>query len=369
MEFTFEDAITALGGAAGIFRYANQVPPASEYMFASLLPERNDPEYSIRTGTMTIRATMAGLSATDSPYAPGGVAEVATFVKDVAKITNQVAITEAALRRIQSILARMTLDGQNTLEFLQNEVLNFLEHVVLQAHMDRMEWLRGKALTAGAINWSYNGISLVVDYGIPADNFLANRTGNDAWDGSTSKFWDDIRLLATQLRYNVAAYICHVDTLMAIVNNDANKADLVRQSGNLYTLRRLVGDNDRPSSNMLDTVTIAAYQREGEILDTANPGQTTTVKFMPTGKILAVGRNTETGYRVGMGAQPDPEDAFALGYTHLAPTVEGGGRPGRWAQVYMPENLPMQLHGRAVTNGLPVIEAPKKVAVASSDLS
>lgn len=369
MEFTFEDAITALGGAAGIFHYANQVPPMQEYMFATLLPERNDPEYTIRTGTMTIRATMAGLAATDSPYAPGGVTEVSTFVKDVAKITNQVSITEAALRRIQSILARMTLEGQNTLEFLQTEVLNFMDHAIMQAHYDRMEWLRGKALITGAINWTYNGVPLVVDYGIPAENFLPNRTGTAAWDSTASGFWTDIRSLASTLRYNVAAYITHIDTLLAIVNNDVNKAELVRQEGNLYTLRRLVGDNDRPSSDMLDTVTIATYQREGEILDPSNPGKTTIIKFFPTGKILAVGRNTASGYRVGMGAQPDPEDEFALGYTHLAPTVEGGGRPGRWAQVYMPENLPMQLHGRAVTNGLPVIEAPKKIAVASSDLS
>jgi hypothetical protein len=58
-----------------------------------------------------------------------------------------------------------------------------------------------------------------------------------------------------------------------------------------------------------------------------------------------------------------------LGYTHIGPTVEGGGQMGRWAQLFTPEQLPMQLHGRAVTNGLPVVETPEKIAIASSDLS
>lgn len=367
-DFNFTAALQSLGPDAA-FRLANQARPPADYLFESLLPERNEPSYTIESGTMTVRTTMAGLVAMDSPYPPGGVVEVSKFLEQSAKLANEVMLTEAALRRMQDLIRELAINGQPTTMFLQNEALNFLQKVVIQAHMDAMEWLRGQALVTGAITWAFNKLDLAVDYGVPAANLLSNRTGNDAWDGSTSKFWADIRRLQEQLRYNVRAYIAHPDTINAIVNNDVNKAEILRQEGFTMTIRRLIGDNERPDNDVRATVTLIAYDAEGEIFDTANPGQTTIIPFMPTGKILAVGNNNRSGYRVGEGSTADPVMDMALGYTHIAPTVEGGGRPGRWAQLYTPQERPMHLHGRGVTNGLPVIEAPEKIAVASSDLS
>lgn len=368
MDFNFSEAITALGANAA-FRVANVARPATDYLFNTLLPERNEPGYTAKSGNMTIRATMAGLTGKDSPYPPSGIVEMSTFMQEVAKIANQAIITEEALRRIQDLLMQMTVNSQPTNEFLQNEVLNFLNKVVLQAHLDRMEWLRGQALVTGAINWTFNQLILSVSYGVPAANLLTNRTGTDAWDSTASKFWADVRLLTSALRYNVRAFIIHPDTLYAVLNNDANKAEILRQDATGITLRRLIGDNERPSQDARDSVTLIPYGLEGEIPDLVTPGQTVNVPFMPTKKLLAVANNNRAGYRVGEGSTDDPVADLALGYTHLAPTTEGGGKPGRWAQVYTPENLPMQLHGRGVTNGLPVIEAPTKIAVASSDIT
>lgn len=373
MNFNFAEAIESLGADAAFMIASDAQPPAS-YLFNTILPERNEPTYTVKAADMTVRATMAGLTGMDSPYVPGGIVELSKFLEETAKITNQVALTEANLRRLQTIVMQMTANGMVDNDYLVNEALNFLEKVIIQAHLDRAEWMRGQALVTGAIDWTFNKINLVVDYGIPTANILTNRTSTATWDGSASAFWTDIRLLNEALRYNVRAFILHPDTLWAILNNDVNKAEVLRQDSFAngiaqFTIRRLVGDNDRASMDARDTVTLIAYGGEGEITDLSNPGQTVTVPFMPSGKILAVGNNSRSGYRVGEGSTNDPVDDKALGYTHIAPTTEGGGRSGRWAQLYTPENLPMQLHGRGVSNLLPVIEAPKKIAIASSNLS
>ena len=130
----------------------------------------------------------------------------------------------------------------------------------------------------------------------------------------------------------------------------------------------MIGDTERRDSDSRRTIQLIAYGLEAEVLDIAS---TTPQKlpFMQEGKILAVANAGRSGYRVGEGSTDDPEREGALGYTHIAPTVEGSGNMGRWAQLFTPENMPMQLHGRAVTNGLPVIETPDKIAIASSDLT
>jgi hypothetical protein len=93
------------------------------------------------------------------------------------------------------------------------------------------------------------------------------------------------------------------------------------------------------------------------------------VPFHVKTKLVAVGAGVNTGYVVGAGSR-QPQ-AYELGYTHLAPTVEASGAPGRWARVYTPEQRPWQLVGEAVQNVLPVIDAhaADRIVIASSALS
>lgn len=374
MHYTFNDAIAQLGADA-VFQYANELPVPAGYLFNSFLPETNQESYTVDSGEMTVRTTMAGLTGTDSPYPPGGLVELSTFLENAAKIANHVPLTEKALRRIQAL--QRSMGASDSLTFITNEMLNFMQKVIVQAHIDTFEWLRAQALVTGQIDWTFNNVNLTVDYGIPAEHFMPARTlvANDTWDDpDTPGFWADIRELQRILRYNVRALILHPTTLMAIIDNDANKIEMVAQSDvtygiQRYTLRRLIGNNERPDSDARGTIELLTYGGEGELIDPANPGQTLRLPYMPAGKILAIAHNNRTGYRVGEGATPDPLAERAIGYTHIAPTVEGNGTPGRWAQLYTPENLPMQLHGRAVTNGLPVIENPAKIAIATSELN
>lgn len=369
MNLNFAEAIAALGANAS-FRIANAQRPPANYLFNTLLPEMAKPSYYVDSGTMTVRSTMAGLVGMDSPYPPGGMVEMNTFLEQSAKMAIDVPLHERTLRAIQEMLTQLQIGGGNTKEALAQEALNFLNKVIIQAMLDRAEWLRGQALVDGAINWTFNGINLVVDYGVPAANFLTSRTGNDAYNGSASKFWTDVRAAQTKLRYSVRAVIAHSDTINAIVDNSVNAALITSQSVGGMSIRRYKDEagNTIQSSDARDMLTLIAYDEEGEILDPTNAGATITVPFMPTGKLLFVGNNNRSGYRVGQGSTDDPTEDLALGYTHLAPTVEGGS-PGRWAQLITPQDAPWQLRGRGVQNLLPVLEAPAKIVVATSTIA
>jgi len=368
MNLNFSTVLSALGSDA-VLRIANAIRPAGDYLFASLLPERNRATYQASSGSMTVRATMAGMVGMDSPYPPTGVVDSSTFLEATVKVANQPYLPEAAIRELQTLMQAASGAGAGVVTVdAVAEALNFLNKVVIQPHIDTAEYLRGEALVGGAIDWTFNQKRLQVNFGVPAANMLANRTGTAAYGGTASMLWADINALRKALRYNVRIFVLHPELIDVIVSNAANSLAIIGQDGSSFQIRRNVGTNSTPSSDARETVTLVGYDKEGEILDPANAGQTIKVPFMPKGKILAVGNNAESGYRVGQGSTNDPVDALALGYTHIGPTVEGGGVPGRWARLFTPEHMQMQLHGQGVSNLMPVIEAPAKIAVASTDM-
>jgi hypothetical protein len=371
MNLDFRAAIAALG-TDGAFRVANTARPPADYLFNRILPERNMSTYHVDAGTMTVRSTMAGLVGMDSPYPPTGLVELSAFLEQSAKLANEVKLTEQTLRHLQDFLMRMRMGGGNTNEAMVQETLNFLDKVVLQSHLDSAEWLRGQALVFGAINWTFNGKTLSVNYGVPAGNMLTSRTGTAGYGGTASTFWSDIRQLRRKVRG--ATLYAHPDTIDMIRYNTANAMAAVSEGDGSITFRRFVANATGPTAGVFsadvgDVVSLVAYDREGEVLNPASPGTTTLRPFLERGKILAVGQGGPMGYQPGMGsATEDPRTSGAVGYTHLAPTVEGGGRPGRWSDLYVPENAPWSLHGRAVQNILPVIETPSKIAVATTEM-
>lgn len=375
MEFSFTDALEKLGRNAA-FRIVNEARPGSEYLFETLLPEMRKTSYYVDSGNMVVRATMAGLTAMDSPYAPGGKIEASRFLEETAKLGIHNMLTERALRQIQEILTQRGLTGQARTDFLADEAMNFLEKVVLQGMMDRDEWLRSRALIDGVISWTFNKQKLEVDYGVPSAHIFANRTGNDAYVGSSSDFWDDHYEALRLLRYNLRAIIVHTDTLLKMINNDANKFEVVAQTGNQISLRRFRtrGNIDVVSGDRRDVVNFVMYDLEGEVIDPADPdGPTKKVPFMTPGKLLYVGNNRRSGYRVGEGSTPDPNRDNSLGYTHLAPTVEANGTPGRFAQLVTPDLRPWELHAMGAENVIPVREdttdTEAKTVTLSTDLS
>jgi len=374
MELNFAAALTALtrGGINPAFRIINEARVPADYLWSRFLPERLVNSYDVKAGNLTIVPTMAGLAGADSPYAPSGLIDVATFLGSTAKIANTVPLTEMFMRRLHSMMQGVGADVQGDVA-ATNIILNFVNLLLVQAHMDRMEVLRGEAMTTGAVAWTFVGKDLAISYGVPSANLLTNRTGNDAYHGSASKFWTDYRTGRSLLKGQVLAVVAHPNTIDALVSNDVNK--IVTTADNFVgpvPIYKNVGGTSGPlvaSPDARDRTTIIGYGLEGSILDPSNPGETIAIPFCPEGKIVMIGTPAPRGFEPDIGGVSEsPENSLALGYTHIGPTVEGKGQLGRWAKVYTPDDEDWMLIGKAVTNGAPVIEAPSKVVVLSTDM-
>lgn len=351
-------------GAA--FTVANEARPGNVFVFNRLLPEVLRRDYVARAGAMTVRATMAGLVGMDSPYPEGGSFDISTFEEDTVKIANRVRLPEKSLRDLYEFIRTVRDGGGNSTEAVIDEALNFVDKLIVQPHLDTMEWLRGQALVTGAIDWVFNKKRLLVDYGVPSTNFLPARTGTAGYGGNASLFWADIRAIRRILKNNIRAFIWHSETREMVLANDANSIAIVNENGSQIEIVKIVGNTERNSTDARDRARFIAYDEEGEIFDPVNEGKTISIPFMPKGAILAVGNNNAAQFVIGAGSTPPPNNT--LGFTHIGPTVEGRNAPGRWADVYTPQNEPWAIEGRGVTNGLPVIEAPEKIAVATTEM-
>lgn len=374
MQFDLTAAIQALQGANAPFTLANGAIPGPAYLLSQFLPELPSFEYDAKSSNMTIRATMATLVGMDSPYPAGGAIETSAFAEKTYKIANNVELPEVLLRQLQAMLIRVIATGGSGIQESVNTALNFLNKIIIQPHLDRAEWLRGLALSTGAISWTANEIVMAVDYGVPAGNFLTARTGADGYGGSTSKFWTDIRAARSKLGGQVAAFLMHQDTKEMILANDANNIKILSENPNdgTFTIVRYksIAGTTVESTDARDRAAFITYSREADLLDPANPSRTKAVKLFPTGVITAIGTYNANRFVVGQGGTQPPANPSApqIGYTHLAPTVEGGGSPGRWAELFQDPNRPWTFGGRAVTNLLPVIDAPERIVLLTTEM-
>lgn len=364
--------VQQVAGTNAVFEIINQARPPADYMFAQYLPERNEPDFYITAGSMRVIPTMAGLATPDSPYPQGGTLDAKIFTEETAKLAIETTLDEKQLIKMHQMLIRLKASGAPTTQFIVNNVLNFADKVLAQALRDRKEWLRGQALVAGKIDWTFNKKNLVVDYGLVSGSFQANRTGNDGYGGSTSKFWADLVAAKKFLKHDVQAFIAHPDTIEMILANSANNLLVLAQADGSFDITRHVGSIERQDTDTRYRVKLIAYGAEGEVFDPANPGKTLKVKFMPTGKILAIGNPPSPGFQVGwnaVGQGATPQIVYPLGYTHVAPTVEGGLRDGDWGRVYTPDENPASVVGQAVSNSLPVIEPDNRLYIMSTDIT
>lgn len=365
-------------GPQGAMTIANGRRPNESYVFAEILPPLNRDSYQVDSGSMLVRATMAGLVAIDGPLPPTGQIEISKFAAEVAKIGAKSMFNEKAQRELQAFLRQRFVEAGgrfNDLQAMIDTVTNLLNMAVIQPMIDTEEYLRGQALVLGAINWTFNGQTLTVDYGIPAENKLPTRAGNDRYGGTSSKFWDDILDLQMALKWDVDRYLIHSRTLDKIVRNPANMVQL-QSDERLARGRRRVrlakyrnDTNATLESDSRFTVTLETHDSEAEVYDLQNPGRTIKRPFMSLGKIVAVGIGGNTNDVIGTGSQSEPLPETALGYTHLGPTVEGGGRGGRYARAYIPEAHPERFIVEGVANVLPCITEPEKIAVATTEMA
>jgi hypothetical protein len=375
MRFDLRAAIATLDETS-VFEIANIARPAGDYLFNAILPNINMETYDIDAGSMTIRTTMAQLTGMDSNYAPGGAVEESQMAGKTGKMGITMDLPEKLLRDLQQMLMRLTAQGVDTVEAITENGMNFFNKIIVQALLDREEWLKGQALFTGELDWTSMGKRLQADYGIPAENFLTSRTGNDGYGGTTSKFWVDWFDAMDILNWRISVSVCHPTTAKVIMANaEVNQLQFtfMDPEGGVFEFARLVtrGGNTVLSSDPRDRFRLLTYNKEGEVLDLANPGQTVKVPFCPVGKILHVGAPvTDSTFIVGEGATDEPtiNTPVRIGYSHVAPTTEGGGTPGRWGRLYVPENRPWAMAADGAENFLPVIQAPDRLVIATTEI-
>jgi len=365
MHIDFSKIIADLEGQKAFTRIVNELRPGSEYIFAGLLPEVRSPEYFVESNYMTVRSLMAGLVGTDSVYPKTGWAETQGQMFKTLKVANSVDLTEQAQRVMQTLAAQNNLNGPQ-------EVLNFYNKVVVQPHLDTAEWLRGQALAhfvdaenGNVLDWQFNGASVKVVYNRESGWDLPQRTGTDAYDGSTTKFWDDVIAAYNKLHFSVAHVIMNAAEFAKIVNNPENHivVDTLSGDGRSATLRKTTDDGLQYVLDGRFVVNVTIYDGAAEVYDPTTQGLK-QIQFMPDDTILFVGNYVANKiYTVGQGSS-DTTEGTRLGYTHIAPTVEGGGVAGRWGRVYTPEMAPWHLTAEGVSNLIPVIDEPKLLVIA-----
>lgn len=372
LDFSGALADPRIGGVEGINRLSNAARTPANYMLTSILPERDVADYVAKGGSMRIRSTMAGLVGLDSVDPEGGAMDVSTFMERIAKISVMNRLQEQTIIELQNLAMRAMIRGGNTRNIAVNAILNFVAKLLLQPHYDRREWLRGQALFTGGIDWQFDGNDLQVDYSIPSANIFTTRTGNDAYDGSASKFWTDWKAARRILGDAFRGAMVTRDTVDAIIENPVNKITVIADEDRTVRLVKYAGAEDGlrpPSPDQRERATFVVYDKEGEVWDLDNPGQTKKVRLIPSGVMGFFGsEDRSSDFIVGEGATEDPENDRALGYSHIGPTVENNGQTGIWTDVGVPENMPQHFEGKARGRFLPVIESPEKIVLASTTI-
>ena len=346
-----------------MFQLANAVPDG-EMIWQTLLPERTEDTYKVEDSQMVVYSTMAGLTGRDSPYAPGGIMVASDFKEDIVKWSIEAAMGENQLIKMQELARKVDIGAANPQAMVET-LLNFSNKILAQSLRDGLEYIRGRAIQDGALDWTFNGKQLVVDYGYPVGNKLTRLqdAGGD-WGGPNSIFWADIELARRLLDRQVRVILMTTNTLNRIIANDVNKLQVIEKSrsrySSSYTLRRVaqVGYDNVVPEDYRSSVDIVTYDRNFTLFDPADA--TDGMKHVPAmddDKVIFMGQPTGVRFEVGSTELPE----YAYGYTHIGPTVEGGGASGRWMRLYTPENQPWRLIGQGVMNALPVIREPRRI--------
>jgi hypothetical protein len=363
---------------------ANGVRPDPAYVFTNtVLPTVEDPSYFVQAAGMLIRSTMAGLVGMDSIPGPVGAVEMNTFLANTAKFGGLATYNEATIRKLQSMAQNVFNRGGNVQsEVTVNAIFNFVDKFLRQPIRDTWEYLAVRACMSGAINWTFEQKTLAVNYGVPAGNLFAQRTLTQSYvagavnNGTASVFWADWRAARKLLGGAPLYAFATRDTIEGIADNPANNFFLTNEDefGSIAFDRIVNTTIDRRSEDVRNRGALTAYDQSGNIFDLVNRGKTIEVPFLSDGYIILIGRprRNENGLISNRGDQEGPTGleaatpgtgAPSIGYTHVGPTVEGGGQTGIYANVWVPTEMPMQLHGHAFANGLPFILQPDRLVV------
>jgi hypothetical protein len=372
MDVNFQSALRTFEPGQ-INELANSVNENIQYLGDTLLPSIQRPGYTATGGNIKIKGTMAQPIPMDTDYPEGGIIGITGVDADTAKFGQSIWFPEKTIREIQAFVEKMQLGlvSGDPAAFVQNALVNFLEQLIVKPHDDTREYCKIKAITEGKILMVGNKSTVDVDYSIPLSNIFANRTGNNRYNGTTSKFKDDMTAAKKILGQSLLGVVMHGDTLDAIIDNPVHNFVITAEAFSqdrktrTVTVRTVVNNGQAFSLDTRTSFTLVGYSREGEILDIANPGQTIKKPFIDVGRIAVIGDTP----RVDLLPQLDGTPIGSLGYYHVGPTVEGGGTLGRWSDIYVPEGRPWSIRARGAENSIPMFDKPEDVVLLSTALA
>ncbi|WP_261665433.1 hypothetical protein [Deinococcus sp. Marseille-Q6407] len=380
-EYNWNDIIATLSAGGALIEVANTPPAASEYLSGRFLPRQLMPDYEVSGGQMEINTVMAGHVGMDSKYPEGTSIRLNDYGHKTAKYAQAIPLEEEPARQLGKLLLLAEANrasGRTVADFMTEAGYNLYEKGVVQALDDTAEYVAMSALTQGKIDWTFNGRRLLVDYKIPERNRI-KLTGEQRLSGSQSGFWKALGDAEDIVRGSVGVVMSQ-NTLRQVLANQANEIEVISDTyspqRNIRTVqvRRLPryaisgGTNQLVSTgDRVTSATLIGYGRQGQIIDPTNVGQTIGVQMVKDNVIAVIGANT-ANQLVSLTGTPVPEQA--LGYVHVAPTVEGtfrGVSLGRWGRIWTPENDPYQLRAEGVENSLPVIRNASRLVLIESE--
>ncbi len=381
MAETFATIIGSLNQAR-IVELANQPVDRGEYLLESVLPEERVADFTARTGSFKVIPVMAGLVGMDSPYTPGGYFEATSFTQGTIKSALRIELPEAFQREVMQMAQQIQLGNVagNLRDYLLDRFLNWLEVGGEQGLLDRREYTRGLALSTGQIQTTEgdgeNKKTIAIDFELPASNRPAKFTAANGFGGTTSQFKSVVRTARRALRGGLRAIVMSDDTLNMILDNPAHgfvvTAESLSPQGNIRTVQvqTAVYQGGQTITPAIDrdvnaTLTLIGYSRTVNLRTTA--GTLIETQAFPDGVVSFIGNNSRLSRQTVQGGVV--QRINALGYTHIAPTVEGGLVPGVYLNAYVDPNRPWEIRAHGAQNFLPILEEPKALYIAQTDMA
>lgn len=394
MEYSFQEIIGMLNqnipaGDNFAFRLARNANMPQDYLFNRMLPRENRATWHTTGGTMTITPTILGDVAMDSDPAPMGNLAATLFSENISKFGGQMFFNEQQQRELIQMEdeARLNalrngmgggagdIDGQFRM-FAEtgradngtvngrriNTLLGIVKSIQI-SHWNTSEFNAGEAMTEGKLQYNFSDLEMNIDYKIPTTNIF-DYAGNDRFDQSASKWWTFVRAVNRILK-NPMFYM-NSNSYFDIVDNDVNKIQEIDITGNVRRLRKYRDDAIVQKNDANERMSVNIYDKAGSIMDVESKSLVSK-PFLKDKRVVVVGELQADVIELTLGGMEDPDNNLRVGYTHIGPTVEGGGRSGIYANIYTLPQKPQQLFTDTYVNMLPVILNPKKIIIAKFD--
>lgn len=393
MEYSFLEIIAMMNqnlrpGETFAWRMAQNANPPSELLFNQMMPRENKNSWNVNGGTMTMTPTILGDVAMDAYPAPMGNLEATIFSENVSKFGGQMFFNEQQQREFiqaeQDIRLNASYAGRDAAGNMESQIRMLAEtgradnstingarinrilgivNTIFASHYQTSEWLAGEALTEGKIVYTFNGLSQSINYNIPSTNFF-EYSGNDRFDQSASKWWTFVRAVNRIL--DSPQFYMNSNSYYDIVENDVNKIQEIAIDGTVRRMTKYRDDAITQKRDANESLSVNIYDKAGSVMD-VNTKTLKSLPFLKDKRVVVVGELNQSEIQLDLGGVTDPDNNLRIGYTHVGPSVEAGGRPGIYANIFSKPEMPMQLHVLTYVNMLPVILNPKKVIIAQFD--